>query len=306
VSDIEMGTLARVLKALERSVRAAENLDPFKIEAGPAKGGSGGGEPRSRPRSVTLSPSKKRGKKAKAVAEVEEAAAANGDAAEVDTNDNAKTNADQKSLEPTESDLHAITAGLGLAIESVLAADACMTLLASDRLPKQLYSEELITACLLAVKSHLTQILYPFVENSGNTNTSLDGGYPLLHHILLVKPPVELAGLARQHRAQLSELLQVVRVALPKINKLVHSDVMAMSDGIVIQAVYIAIGPFFLVEPEAEKEKGERGGGGGAKGKKEKENVVEKTLGMSALRGLRLDALSLLRSVRVLDKTSAR
>jgi hypothetical protein len=81
---------------------------------------------------VKLNPSKKRGKKAKGAAEAKEKVAANGDVAETDTN--AKTDADRKSLEPTDFDLHAITADPGLAIESMLAADACTTFLASDRL----------------------------------------------------------------------------------------------------------------------------------------------------------------------------
>jgi len=59
-----------------------------------------------------------------------------------------------------------------------------------------------------------------------------------------------------------------------------------MSDSIIIQAVYIAIGPFFVVEP-------------GAKGdcKAKKDTVILNTLGKSAMRGLRLDALSLIRNV---------
>ena len=61
-----------------------------------------------------------------------------------------------------------------------------------------------------------------------------------------------------------------------------------MSDSIIIQVVYIAIGPFFVVDA---------GGDGDGKDKK-KDNLVIKTLGKSAMRGLRLDALSLIRSVR--------
>lgn len=59
-----------------------------------------------------------------------------------------------------------------------------------------------------------------------------------------------------------------------------------MSDSIIIQAVYIAIGPFFVVDA-----------GGDSDAKAKKDNVVIKTLGKSAMRGLRLDALSLIRSV---------
>lgn len=58
-----------------------------------------------------------------------------------------------------------------------------------------------------------------------------------------------------------------------------------MSDSIIIQAVYIAIGPFFVVDS----------GEGDTKGKKD--SVVLNTFGKSAMRGLRLDALALIRSV---------
>lgn len=60
---------------------------------------------------------------------------------------------------------------------------------------------------------------------------------------------------------------------------------MAMSETIIIQAVYIAIGPFFITETNENEGKGK------------KENVILNTLGNSAMRGLRLDALSLIRSV---------
>lgn len=67
-----------------------------------------------------------------------------------------------------------------------------------------------------------------------------------------------------------------------------------MSDAIIIQAVYIAIGPFFVVENAG-------GDGDGASGGRKKGgdggNVILKTFGKSAMRGLRLDALALIRSV---------
>lgn len=59
-----------------------------------------------------------------------------------------------------------------------------------------------------------------------------------------------------------------------------------MSEGIVIQAVYVAIGPFFVVES-----------GNDSKGKDKKSTAILSTLGSSAMRGLRLDALALIRSV---------
>lgn len=85
-----------------------------------------------------------------------------------------------------------------------------------------------------------------------------------------------------------SEVFQAISSVLPRINDLIGADSMAMSESIIIQAVYIAIGPFFVVEAEGE-----------SKGKKSSSNGgVIAVLGGSAMRGLRLDALSLIRSVR--------
>lgn len=77
---------------------------------------------------------------------------------------------------------------------------------------------------------------------------------------------------------------------MPRINNLICADIVAMSDSIIIQAVYIAIGPFFVVEG---------GGDGEAKNKKDNSSVISNALGNSAMRGLRLDTLSLIRSVSV-------
>lgn len=59
-----------------------------------------------------------------------------------------------------------------------------------------------------------------------------------------------------------------------------------MSESIVIQAVYIAIGPFFVLDSTTD-----------SKGREKKDNAILNTLGPSAMRGLRLEALSLIRSV---------
>lgn len=148
----------------------------------------------------------------------------------------------------------------------------------------QLYSEELITACLNTIKNQLTKILYPFVEASAEAGATLNIS-PLL--VGIVKNAHTMAS---AHRRQLGELFVALSAVIPRINNLVNAEAVAMSDSIIIQAVYIAIGPFFVVDLSGETD---------AKGKKE--SVVIKTLGKSAMRGLRLDALSLIRSVSSLD-----
>lgn len=155
-----------------------------------------------------------------------------------------------------------------------------LLLVRSDKRNGQLYSEELITACLNTIKNQLTKIIYPFVEASADSSLNANNN-PLLYYIVK-----HASSGSKGHRRQLSEIFQALSGVLPKINNLINAETVSMSDSIIIQAVYIAIGPFFVVDA---------GGDENSKGKKD--NVVLKTLGTSAMRGLRLDALSLIRSV---------
>jgi cohesin loading factor subunit SCC2 len=87
------------------------------------------------------------------------------------------------------------------------------------------------------------------------------------------------------HRGLIAEIFQILSSVVPRINSLIRAEFISLSDVIIIQAVYIAIGPFFIMEPTAPDGKGK------------KSNVVHNTLGNSAIKGLRLDALTLIRSV---------
>ena len=89
----------------------------------------------------------------------------------------------------------------------------------------------------------------------------------------------------QEHRGLIAEIFQILSSVIPKINSLICAEFISLSDVIIIQAVYIAIGPFFIMEPTAPDSKGK------------KTNVVHNTLGNSAMKGLRLDTLTLIRSV---------
>jgi cohesin loading factor subunit SCC2 len=252
IADVEPTILSRILKILERSVRAGEDLDPFKADKPPDTRAS-------------ASPSKKSkvSKKPAADQQLQSQTLVGGDEPQADA-----------AMDPTEppsvtnADLDILAHSLELARDSVLAADCCIALLGADRLPKQVYSEELITACLGAVKNQLDRIVYPFVESSDNS--------ALLLHVSRHE---------KAHRAQIAEVFQVLASVLPRINNLVCADTVTMSDSIIIQGVYIAIGPFFVTEAGASDSKGK------------KESFVVNTLGQTAMRGLRLEALSLIRTV---------
>lgn len=127
------------------------------------------------------------------------------------------------------------------------------------------------------MKNQLTKIIYPFVEASAECTTQLPA---LLYHV------VQVLSADSEERRLIAEIFHSVSSIIPRINDLVSTDSMSMSEGIVIQAVYVAIGPFFVVE-----------GGTDGKGKERKGSAVLNTLGSSAMRGLRLDALALIRGV---------
>jgi cohesin loading factor subunit SCC2 len=260
IADVETTILSRVLKILERSVRAGEDLDPFKTD-----------KPLDMRASVSPSKrSKVSAKKPISDQQLQSQTLVGGEP-------QADASADPAELPSvTSADLDILTRTLEIARDSILAADCCIALLSADRLPKQVYSEELITACLGAVKNQLDRIVYPFVESSDNS--------ALLQHVSRHE---------KAHRAQIAEVFQVLTSVLPRINNLVCADTVTMSDSIIIQGVYIAIGPFFVTEAGASDSKGK------------KESFVMNTLGQTAMRGLRMEALSLIRSVSFISVVDA-
>jgi cohesin loading factor subunit SCC2 len=255
-ADVETTILSRILKILERSVRAGEDLDPFKAD-----------KPSEMRQSTSPNKKTKVSKKSASGLRSPSQTPAGGDELQADASAGAAG-----PLSVTDSDLDTLAHTLELARESILAADCCIAMLGADRLPKQVYSEELITACLGAIKNRLERIVYPFVESSDNS--------ALLVHVYRHEKAL---------RSQIAEVFQVLASVLPRINNLVCADTVAMSDSIIIQGVYIAIGPFFITEAGTSDSKGK------------KESVVVNTLGQTAMRGLRLEALSLIRSVRIIS-----
>ncbi|KAF8208426.1 hypothetical protein K438DRAFT_2012502 [Mycena galopus ATCC 62051] len=250
LADVETTVLLRILKTLERSVKSGEDLDPF---AGPAAA-----PPGSAPTSPKKASKKAKGKRRSKSQSGDEAEP---EVLEVDAG-----------VVLTDLDHAKLTRTLEVARDSVVAADCCLALLGAGRLTKQLYSEELITACMSVVKNQLTKVIYPFVEASA---APVGASEILLHTIR-----------TGTHKHLLSETFQALSAVLPRLSTLVNAEAVSMSDSIIIQAVYIAIGPFFVIDA------GEESGT-----KKERESAVIRTFGKSAMRGLRLDALSLIRAI---------
>lgn len=305
LADIDVGTMGRLLKMLERSVVKGEDLDPF---AGPPASSSTVSETAPRA-SASVSPSKRsigkaKGKKAKAVASGTKRSSRSrsrsrsrqdGEASDADEDSPMQNGNDGATGgDIGEEELEKLEWSLSIARESVLAATCVIALLAADSLHKQLYSEELIRACVTTVKTQLEKIVYPFAEGL----TDLHGqNSAILDYTLR-----STSSHSQSHRARIGELFQALTASFPPINALVRrststslsKNATTLSDAITIQTVYVAIGPFFVVESSA-----------GASGKKgEKTNVVLTTLGgVAAMRGLRLSALSLIRSVSLFESS---
>ncbi|KAH7906512.1 hypothetical protein BJ138DRAFT_1071604 [Hygrophoropsis aurantiaca] len=268
ISNIESGILSRLLKILDRSVKAGEDLDPFRItfvretkNASPRK-------------------SKKHVKPLKNAPDFDTAMLPDqsADSIAVQTEEiSTKTDDLETSLQLTDSDVVQLTRQLEIARDSITAAECCIVLLGTEGLTKQLYSEELITSCLNSVKNQLTKLVYPSVE------ANAVGGSTTAQIQILQK---NLHPSSHELRHQLSELFQALSAVLPRINMLISDENIVMSDAIIIQLVYIAIGPFFVIESVNEND---------TKGKKE--SAVINTPGASAMRALRLDALSLIRTL---------
>ncbi|KAK7056612.1 Sister chromatid cohesion protein 2 [Paramarasmius palmivorus] len=246
LGEIDSAILSRLLRILARSVRAGEDVEPFinKQKAAAKK--------------ESKSPKKKlASKKGKEKAEGERSSKT-----PVDGEENVEE--PQNTPAATSFSAEEIEEKLTRSRDSILAAESVVVLLGSERLAKQLYSEELLSSCLGTVKNGLEKVIYPFIESQGNSASN-----PSSHSLL-------------------SEIFSLLSSSLPRLTSLLS---VGMSESIVIQAVYVGVGPFFVSEAtdHADSKSSKKG--------KEKESVLSKTLGKSAMRALRMEALGLIRSI---------
>lgn len=123
MADVDTTILSRILKMLERTVRAGEELEPFK-SSGPSGAPSSKNGKGKKAANGKKAPAEGRRSKSQSPGEQGE-----GESMDVD-----EPPAEQS---VTEQDIETLTRTLEIARDSVLAADCCVALLGSDRLPKQ-------------------------------------------------------------------------------------------------------------------------------------------------------------------------
>lgn len=129
MAEVDTQVLSRLLKLLERNVRAGEDVDPF---------------PSSNPTSIhvskSVSPQKKSPKKLSKSKKNERRSKSRtpaGEEEETGDGDAIESGELVEAQELTEGDLDKLTGVLDVARDSILAADCCIALLGSDRLTKQ-------------------------------------------------------------------------------------------------------------------------------------------------------------------------
>lgn len=129
MADVDTQVLSRILKLLERSVKLGEDLDPLAHYTQPAQAAASS-TPNASPKKASTKKSakaKKTERQSRSQTPKGGEDAVNGDA----DGDN--------SAAASEADFEKLTIGLDTAHESILAADCCIALLASDRLTKQVW-----------------------------------------------------------------------------------------------------------------------------------------------------------------------
>ena len=303
LASVDAHLLRRLLKILQRSVKAGEDLSVFvgpMVPRGDTAGASAG-KPKGTP--------SKKSKKAKGKEQ-------NQNQNQERERSKSKTPMvidEEESESATSVDWDKLESILQMVLESVLAVDGCIALLGSDDLSKQVsYSSTMLRNLLSLLLSYILKNSSPRVSVLSRINSirsftpslkpttmhtvSIASRLPSLAFNSslggqitrsLFRVATETDSFAQSLRVTIAEIFHALISVLPRVDRLVGRSDLAMSDTITIQSVYIAIGPFFVVEPIAE-------GRGTAKGK---DLVLSALGGPTSLKGLRLSALSLIRSV---------
>lgn len=310
LSELPHADLSRVMRILERAVKSSENMDPFPIVASATKDNTPkkkkGKAKKAKPKARTRSKSRSPQRQASDDEEDEEVVDEEEMDQDPDESDRTIDGRGRPAAADGEVDMDAVQLGLSSKVDavahSVIAAECCLTLLAADQLPKALVSEDLIRYCVDALKVSLEKTLLPFVEACGST---FHGG---INHLVLEKlvealaPPKPKKGKkaepipasAAACSRSLGPLFHQSCSALAQLQKLVKLSSLNLPDSIVIAAVYVGLAPFFALEPEPASG---NGASEAAKAAARGRAAMGALGGDSAMRGMRLPALNLLRNI---------
>lgn len=310
LSTIPAPDLTRLLSILERHARVGEHIDPFPSRTvqtaaseptSPIKSKRGrkAGRPEKSP-SKTPEPARTPDGSDNQVNRGPEIAGNEGD--------DVRGGPDHDSPEHASADaeLDKLNAIFAVLDRAVLVTECSLAILTSDILPKQILSEDHICSNIEAVKTCQDKVILPFIEAcSGSAATA---PHPLLTLLIDVLAPQKArkkkkasgpeedatSSISIICRNTLSDLFRHLCSAVYLVQRMVRMPSIALSDSIIISVVYLAIGPFFVLEPES------------VSGSGTSENAKIAARGRSALlalggansmKALRQPALNLLQSI---------
>ncbi|KAL1405358.1 Sister chromatid cohesion protein 2 [Vanrija albida] len=220
-------SILRILKMMEKIMREAEYANPFPDSGRHATG-------------TSASPQKKK--------------------------KGAKKAADEGGQEGTpevdEADmleLENILAGMSTAASAAL---CCLVIMATDGLPKQLFSEDLLSLAVLTVRHSMDSVIFKVVEGLASESVNSN------RLALVVNAEASAAANGRSRKADplfkngnISSIAQATCAAVPHIAGLLDRPDMSLSEELFTSTVYMAIGPVFVREPATRR--GKKDGGNG-------------------------------------------
>lgn len=282
--DLSIHEVGRLLRILERGLKLAEGLEPFKEARRPVATLTG-----RQSRGNTKGSKKLKGKDLSLTHDIDEEGptCANGDGV-----------ADEPET------LGQLSEKFGKLAYSVLSANCILSIMAGDELAKPLLSEDAIQPCFEAVKAALDHVILPFVDAcNGSTSKGSSSIDTLISALAPSKPKGrkqkdkngERDGDAVRCANNLEQLFKQTCAAFSQAHKLIQMPSLVMSETIVNNAVYAAIGPFFAGEPDA-------GSGAGTSEASKAAHRGRTALaafgsGVSPMKSLRLPALNFLRRI---------
>ncbi|CAK9787000.1 hypothetical protein CC85DRAFT_288268 [Cutaneotrichosporon oleaginosum] len=216
--SLDADLLGRLLRILERSMQDGQDLDPFPdngrrtvIEnASPVKGAKG-----------------RKGKKA-------------------------TSNGPEPSpeLEVSEEEKNTGERTLATLSNAAAAALCCLVVLRTPGVPKELYSEDLLTKAITTVRSQMAGVLFPVIE--GLAGDKIRSNY--LAWIVTDEASAAAKGKSKKDTASfnnpfLSSIAHFTSAAVPHITGLINKHNVTFGEQLIINAVYLALGPVFVHEP---------------------------------------------------------
>ncbi|KAK0544336.1 Sister chromatid cohesion protein 2 [Tilletia horrida] len=307
IHEIDAGELGRLLRVLERTVRSADGASPF---AGSNK-----------PVASALQPKDTNSQPTSEVSSMDIDSADEAELALTKTGaDNDRGNKDaHKKQNQTGGQYVELAQRIERIAAGVLASECCVEIFGVENLPSNLIVEDILSACLNALKIAVTDTIVPFVEGCADPKTA--SNFPLLQHFLVNLVPAPLKkGRGRAKKAKIAEFTATTAItacgnqitsvfvrtyaALGALHALFNETSIQLSESVLISSVYIALGPFFALEPDEQDagtkskvagtvkdQKSASKAGNGAR------TAIDAVGGALAMRSLRLPALLLLRVI---------